>query len=92
MPFVQRKPPAVHVLFGQHGWLAPPQVPQLPFMHAIMLMAHCMPEPTHVRWPPIMPPTQQPPALHVPRSQQMSPGPPQFAQMPAPPPVQTSPV
>ena len=38
MLFEQRVPPAVHVLFVQHGWLRPPQLPQLPFAQTLLLM------------------------------------------------------
>jgi hypothetical protein len=60
---------------------APPQVPQLPFMHIALTVGQVVPEPTQTLA------TQQPPPLHALSAQHGWPGPPQVAQMPAPPPA-----
>jgi hypothetical protein len=83
VPPAQCAPIAVHWLPGQHAIPRPPQLPQLPFMHAKLLMEHTVPPPTHVRAPPpITGPTQHPPFAQLLRSQHASPGPPHRAHTP----------
>jgi hypothetical protein len=71
----------VQVIPAQHGWPMPPQVPQLPFVHAMPIGAgHIEPVPVQTLA------TQQPPEAQVVFWQQGSPGPPQAVQTPRPPP------
>jgi hypothetical protein len=65
---------------AQQGWPAPPQLPQLPFMHAMLMVGHIEPAPVQ------MFATQQPPELQVVFAQHGSPGPPQAVQTRGPPP------
>jgi hypothetical protein len=79
---VHRVPFAVQTLL-QHGCPSEPQVPQLPFEHAIALTEHIVPEAAHVPPPalpmPVVGRWQHPPPLHPPRSQHGCPAPPHAA-------------
>src|SRR5262245_45498223 len=79
---MQRVLGAVQVPPVQQAWPAPPQLPQLPFMH-IWPFGQLLLAPTQ------LPATQQPPPAHMLPAQQNAPGVPHEAQMPLPPPLQT---
>jgi hypothetical protein len=73
---------AVHAWPLQHGWLAPPHVPQLPFVHVPPRLGHV--DDADVQ----RLPTQQPPDAHSLSAQQGWPAAPHCVQTP---PLQTSP-
>jgi hypothetical protein len=60
----------------QHGWPAPPHVPQLPFMHVPAVPGHAEADEMHE----LLFPSQQPPEAHVLPSQHGCPAPPHCAQ------------
>jgi len=65
---------AVHVCCPQHGSPDAPHVPHAPLLHVPPMFGHALPADVHTSR------TQQPPELHVFRSQQGWPGPPHCAQ------------
>lgn len=72
----------MQVLLAQHAWPSPPQVPQLP-------LAQVPPNAGQVAAATMQAVfTQHPPLPQLEATQQGSPGPPQDAQRPAPPPEQ----
>jgi hypothetical protein len=70
----------VQVWFAQQGWPAPPQLPQLPIEHVMLMVGHIEPELVQTFA------TQQPPEPQVVFAQHGSPGPPQAVQTRPPPP------